>query len=79
MMVCDRCKKELICNERESAETTITIYKARGAYACRVVDLCPNCKRLFSDFKGMMESFFMVNDDPESIFKDKVYWKDGHG
>ena len=76
MMVCDRCKKELSLKERDDADKIMTIYSAQGAYTNRHVDLCPNCKRLFLDYKEKMESYFMVNIDPIAIFKDKNYWDD---
>ena len=74
MLVCDRCGSELSYEERKDADSVMTIYAAQGAYIGHHLDLCKKCKRLFEDYKGKMESYFMVNDEPIKILNDEKYW-----
>lgn len=76
MLLCDRCGKELTYQERKNNERPVfTIYSAQGAYIGHYVDLCSDCKRQFDDYKGKMESYFMVaTDDPIEILDGVKYW-----
>lgn len=74
LCVCDRCGKKMNYKERSDAGASIVIYSAQAAYIGHAVDLCPDCKRLFEQYKNKMESYFMVNEDPIKIFNDEIYW-----
>lgn len=74
MLVCDRCGKKLAYQERKYADSTMIIYSAQGAYIGHCLDLCPDCHRLFNEYKNKMESYFMVNEDPVQILSNEIYW-----
>lgn len=74
MLVCDRCEKKLTYQEKRNADSSMTIYSAAGCYIGHCLDLCPDCKRLFDEYKNKMESYFMVNEDPIKILNNEIYW-----
>lgn len=74
MLICDRCGEKLAWREKEKANVVLNIYSAQGAHIGHHVDLCQQCQRLYVDYKGKMESYFLVNDDPLKVFKKERYW-----
>ena len=74
MIICDRCGNK-IARTTNDTKNTVTIYRAQGAYIGHYVDLCENCNRVFKEYIGKAQSYFMVNkENPIDIFESVKYW-----